>query len=85
MLGLDDTERNQILDLDLIDYVYVTKSYVVGSPSSRTELAYISGVSHDIRPGSHVVTFSVESAQQDTFLVLADTVAGKLDFGLLDF
>ena len=85
MLGLDDTERNQILDLDLIDYVYVTKSYVVGSPSSRTELAYVSGVSHDIRPGSHVVTFSVESAQQDTFLVLADTVAGKLDFGLLDF
>lgn len=85
MLGLTDGQQDSVLGLDLTDFVYVLKSYAVGTPTSKTELAYVSGIFHDVRPGSHTINFAVESATQALFLVLGDTLVGTLDNNLLDF
>lgn len=85
MLGLSEAHQDSVLALELLDFVYVKKSYLVGSPSSKTEIAYISGISHNVSPGSHVVTFAIESTTDALFLLLGDVVAGTLDNNILDF
>jgi hypothetical protein len=79
-LGLDDDLLESVLGIDLVSYVEVKKSFSVGLPASRTDFSFISGISHNIRPGSHTISFSVEQALGTLYLVLGGPVAGKLDY-----
>lgn len=85
LVGLDLSDVNSVLSLDLADYVYIKKSFEVGTPSSYTQFSRISGISHNVTPGSHTVTFSIENAEGGLYLVLGDVLAGQLDYNLLDF
>jgi hypothetical protein len=85
VLGLSDEYRINVLSLELTDFVNVKKSFGVGTPSSVTQLSTVSGVSHSVTPGSHTVSFTVESADGALYLVLGAPIAGRLDFNLLDF
>jgi hypothetical protein len=83
--GLSDVQRDQVLGTDLTDYLYLVKSFVTGSPSTFTQLSVCTGLSHDIRPDRHTVTFAVENAEAYMFLILGNSFAGRLDYGQLDF
>lgn len=84
-LGLSETDQDSILDLDLTDFIDVKKTFAVGAPSSVTQKSYISGISHDIRPSSHVVTFAIENRQYTNGLILGDSSFGLLDSDVLYF
>jgi len=85
MLGLNDNQKNRILGLDLTDYIEIRKSFAVGTPSSVDQLSVITGVSHNISPGNHVVSFDFEDSDYLLFLTLGNDVAGRLDSNMLDF
>jgi hypothetical protein len=82
--GLSDDHVETVLLIDLLDYVNILKTFAVGTPSTKTEFAYISSISHNIFPGRHTISFGVESGVGTFFLVLGDPLVGKLDFAMLD-
>lgn len=83
--GLSDSQTDAVLGSELTDYAYLVKSFPVGSPGSHTQLSILTGISHDISADSHKVTFAVENAQENLFLILGDAFAGQVDLALLDF
>jgi hypothetical protein len=83
--ALADEYVENVLSLDLADFVYVLKSFGSGTPSSLTQFSVVSGISHTITPDSHQVVFSIESSDGTTYLVLGSEDFGRLDSGLLDF
>jgi hypothetical protein len=85
LAGLSDDQKDQVLDAELTDFVNLSKSFVTGSPSTFTQLCVLTGITHEIRPDSHRITFAVENAESLIFLVLGDSFAGQLDLGVLDF
>jgi hypothetical protein len=84
LVGLSEEQKQQILNLDLIKFVEVKKSFSVGSPSSIDQLSFVSGISHRVTPDSHLVTLTLESADLYLFFTLGNFVAGRLDSGILD-
>jgi len=85
VLGLTEDQKELIYNAELTDYATVTKTFAVGTPSSVSQDCLITGISHDVRPGFHTVTFTVENADFSLRLVLGDNFAGRLDYSLLDF
>jgi hypothetical protein len=85
LLGLSETEQDPILNLDLTDFINVKKTFATGAPSSITEFSLITGIKHDIRPSSHVVTFAIENRKNTTGLILGDSSFGLLDSDVLYF
>ena len=83
--GLSDGHVDDVLRSELTDYAYLVKSFPVGMPSSYTQVSVLTGISHDISPDRHTVTFTVENAQDNLFLILGDAFAGQLDLALLDY
>jgi hypothetical protein len=83
--GLSDAEQESVLGSELADYASVKKSFAVGSPSSLTQVSFVSGIAHSVGPDRHSVTFTVEPAAGTLYLVLGGAIAGRLDLGLLDF
>ena len=82
--GLSDADKDLVLGAELTDYAYVTKSFAVGTPSSFTQTSVMTGISHNINPGSHQVTFAIENAASSRFMVLGDSFFGVLDSSFLD-
>lgn len=85
LAALSTAHQTIITDLELTDVVSLKKSFVTGTPASVTQNLIVSGIDHDIRPGSHVVTINFESADQNQYLTLNDNVFGILDSNLLAF
>ena len=85
LAALDATDQNACLSVDLTDIVSVTKSFGAGTPSSVTQTLITSGVSHEIRPGSHVVRYTFESTDSNNYLTLNNDIFGTLDNNLLAF
>lgn len=85
LLGLDQAKQDGCLNLDLTDVASVTKHFAVGIPSSSTQTVIVSGISHNITPGSHIVTYTFESTDQNQYLTLDDAIFGTLDSNLLAF
>jgi hypothetical protein len=81
----DSTDQDACLSVDLTDIVSVTKSFTAGTPSSITQTLITSGVSHEIRPGSHVVRYTFESTDGNNYLTLNSNIFGTLDQNLLAF
>jgi len=85
LVGLSDTEVQSILSLELADYVQVKKSFSSGTPASLTQTLIVSGISHQIKPDSHIVRFSFDGVEGSVFLILGSAKFGMLDDGILDF
>ena len=85
LAALNQTQQDACLDLDLTDICTVTKNYVTGTPSDISQTLIVSGVSHNIVPGSHVVSYTFESTDGNQYLTLDDTIFGTLDNNLLSF
>lgn len=85
MLALTTAQQNICLNLDLTDIVSVVKHFATGSPTSVTQTLIVSGVSHNITPGNHIITYTFESTDSSQYLTLDDPIFGILDENLLAF
>jgi len=63
LVGLDSAHQNICLSVDLTDLCFVQKSFAVGDPSSVIKNLLVSGISHQIVPGSHLMNFVFESSE----------------------
>jgi hypothetical protein len=85
LASLSDAHQNACLNLDLTDIASITKSFVTGTPLSVTQTVIVSGVTHSITPGSHIIAYTFESTDSNQYLTLDDPIFGTLDNNLLAF
>ena len=85
MAALTEAQQNICFNLDLTSIATVVKTFVTGTPSTVTQTVIVSGVSHNITPGSHIVGFTFESTDGNQYLTLDDLIFGTLDENLLAF
>ena len=85
LAALSATNQDACLNLDLTDISSITKTFVQGTPSSVTQSVIVSGISHNITPGSHIIAYSFESTDGNQYLTLNDAIFGILDQNLLAF
>ena len=85
MSALSTANQNIALGLDLTSICTVVKNFVVGTPATETQTLIVSGVSHSITPGSHVIAYTFESTDGNQYLTLNDAIFGTLDNNLLSF
>ena len=85
LVALDSTKQNTCLNLDLTDVCNVVKHFAVGTPTSVDQTVIVSGISHNITPGSHIISYTFESTDGNAYLTLDDPVFGTLDNNLLSF
>jgi hypothetical protein len=74
-----------IFAIDLTSIVTVQKDYSTGTPTSESQTLITSGIEHRIVPGSHIVSYTFESTDQNQYLSLDDAIFGTLDNNLLSF
>jgi hypothetical protein len=85
LTALSETNQNIALTLDLTSICGVVKNFVVGTPATETQTLIVSGVSHSITPGSHIISYTFESTDSNQYLTLDDSIFGTLDNNLLSF
>jgi len=85
MAALSTANQNIILGLDLTSICTVVKNFVTGTPSTETQTLIVSGVSHNITPGSHIVSYTFESTDGNQYLTLNNSIFGTLNENLLAF
>jgi hypothetical protein len=85
MAALSSANQNIVLGLDLTSICTVVKNFVTGTPATETQTLIVSGVSHNITPGSHIVSFTFESTDGNQYLTLDNAIFGTLDNNLLSF
>ena len=85
LTALSSANQNIALTLDLTSICTVIKNFVVGTPATETQTLIVSGVSHYILPGSHIISYTFESTDQNQYLTLNNTIFGTLDNNLLSF
>ncbi len=78
MSALSATDQNIIFGLDMTSICSVVKNFVVGTPSTETQTLIVSGISHNITPGSHIVSFVYESTDGNAYFTLNDAIFGTL-------
>jgi hypothetical protein len=83
LVGLSSSHQEDILTLDLASQVSVKRSFTVGSPLSVTQKLIVTGIRHQIQPGSHVVEFTFEPSPYLDRFVLGDSSDGILGVDLL--
>ena len=83
--SLSNANQNILLGLDLTSICTVVKNFVVGTPATETQTLIVSGVSHSITPGSHIVAYTFESTDGNQYLTLNNAIFGTLDNNLLSF
>jgi hypothetical protein len=85
MAALSTANQNIILGLDMTSICTVVKNFVTGTPATETQTLIVSGISHNITPGSHIVSYTFESTDGNQYLTLDDAIFGTLDYNLLSF
>jgi hypothetical protein len=85
LAALSSADQTTALSTDLTRIASVQKTYSVGSPASVTQTLIVSGIKHAITPGSHVVEYTFESADQSAYFTLDNAIFGVLDSNLLAF
>ena len=85
MAALSTANQNIALNLDLTSICTVVKNFVVGTPATETQTLIVSGVSHSITPGSHIISYTFESTDGNQYLTLNDAIFGTLNTNLLAF
>ena len=85
LTALSATNQNIALTLDLTSICSVVKNFVVGTPATETQTLIVSGVSHSITPGSHIISYTFESTDSNQYFTLNDAIFGTLNNNLLSF
>jgi hypothetical protein len=85
LAALSATDQDACLNLDLTEIASITKTFVQGTPSSVTQTVIVSGITHSITPGSHIIAYTFESTDGNQYLTLNDDIFGVLDQNLLAF
>ena len=85
LTALSSANQNIALTLDLTSICTVVKNFVVGTPATETQTLIVSGVSHNITPGSHIISYTFESTDGNQYLTLNDSIFGTLNNNLLSF
>ena len=85
LTALSSVNQNIALTLDLTSICTVIKNFVVGTPATETQTLIVSGVSHNITPGSHIISYTFESTDGNQYLTLNDSIFGTLNNNLLSF
>ena len=78
LAALSLVNQNIVLGLDMTNICSVVKNFVVGTPATETQTLIVSGVSHNITPGSHIVSFTFESTDGNQYFTLNDAIFGTL-------
>lgn len=85
LTALSAANQNICLALDLTSIATVVMAYSTGSPATVSQTLIVSGVSHNITPQSHIISYNFESTDQNQYMTLNDAIFGILDNGLLSF
>jgi hypothetical protein len=85
MVALSEAQQNIVLGLDMTSICTVVKNFVTGTPSTETQTLIVSGISHNITPGSHIVSYTFESTDGNQYITLDDAIFGTLNNNLLSF
>ena len=85
LAALSSANQNIVLGLDVTDICSVVKNFVVGTPATETQTLIVSGIAHNITPGSHIVSYTFESTSGNQYLTFNDAIFGTLDYNLLSF
>jgi hypothetical protein len=78
MAALSAANQNIALSLDLTSVATVVKNFTIGSPSTESQTLIVSGVSHNITPGSHIISYTFESTDGSEYFTLDDAIFGTL-------
>ena len=85
LTALSSANQNIALTLDLTSICTVVKNFVVGTPATETQTLIVSGVSHNITPGSHIISYTFESTDGNQYMTLDNAIFGILNNNLLSF
>lgn len=85
LAALSAANQNICLNLDLTKIATVVKNFSTGTPTTETQTLIVSGVSHNITPGSHIISYTFESTDANQYMTLNDNIFGTLDYNLLSF
>lgn len=85
LAALSTANQNLLFSLDLTNITTVEKNFVTGTPLTDSQTLIISGISHSIQPGSHIVSYTFESTDGNQYLTLDNTIFGTLNNNLLAF
>ena len=78
MAALTAANQNIALSLDLTSVATVVKNFTTGTPATESQTLIVSGVSHNITPGSHIISYTFESTDGNQYLTLNDAIFGTL-------
>jgi hypothetical protein len=85
LAAFSSTDQDICLNLDLTDICTVVKNFVVGTPATETQTLIVSGVSHNITPGNHIISYTFESTDGNQYMTLDNAIFGILNTNLLSF
>lgn len=85
MAALSTAKQNLLFSLDLTNVTTVEKNFVTGTPLTDSQTLIISGISHNITPGNHIISYTFESTDGNQYLTLNNTIFGTLNNNLLAF
>ena len=78
MSALSDTDQNILFNLDMTSIATVVKNFTVGTPATETQTLIVSGIAHNITPGTHIVSYTFESTDGNAYFTLNDAIFGTL-------
>jgi hypothetical protein len=78
MAALSTSNQNIALNLDLTSIATVVKNFTTGTPATETQTLIVSGVSHNITPGSHIISYTFESTDGNQYFTIGDSIFGTL-------
>ena len=78
MAALSTANQNICFNLDLTSIATVVKNFTTGTPATESQTLIVSGVSHNITPGSHIISFQFESTDGNQYFTLGDAIFGTL-------
>lgn len=85
MAALTTANQNICFNLDMTSIATVVKNFTTGSPATESQTLIVSGISHNITPGSHIISYTFESTDGNAYFTLDDAIFGILDTNLLSF
>jgi hypothetical protein len=78
MAALSEANQNICFNLDLTSIATVVKNFTTGTPATESQTLIVSGISHNITPGSHIYSLQFESTDGNQYLTLNDDIFGTL-------
>ena len=85
LAALDYDDQYTVLAAEITEITSVLKTFSVGTPATVTQNVFVSGIRHNITPGSHTVGFTFESIDNNGYFTLDSSLFGVLDQNLLAF